>query len=382
MAYTHHEWPGIVGLDLSKKTYSGCRLSGDGYVRRRNFTGKMTQEEDGYRRLLDEIQPEDLVIMEAGSSSFNLARFLMNSTEAEIIVLNPAQLRLIWDSQKKTDKADAMKLACIGRDMRREAWPVVSVPTEEEQAERAIVTFHVYLKEKETAELNRFFAIFNGVGYPDIDKKRCREDIGYRHGLVDDLLSGQAAQIGRTMNDGIDLVQLQLETVEKEMIDICLRHPKLAIAWLSIPGVGLINIATLIAYVGDGSRFSKPEQLMNYAGLVPKQNQSGITNIHGKITKMGSRVIRRNIIQGASSFITNLKYSDNCPLSRFAYRKTKDLIYHGKVTVAVANHMLKIGLALLHHNDIYCTAKEDNCKKLKAKLAGYKLSALSDYLPQ
>ena len=57
-------------------------------------------------------------------------------------------------------------------------------------------------------------------------------------------------------------------------------------------------------------------------------------------------------------------------------------IYHGKVTVAVANHMLKIGLALLHHNDIYCTAKEDNCKKLKAKLAGYKLSALSDYLPQ
>ena len=81
----------------------------------RNFTGKMTQEEDGYRRLLEEIQPEDLVIMEAGSSSFNLARFLMNSTEAEIIVLNPAQLRLIWDSQKKTDKADAMKLACIGR---------------------------------------------------------------------------------------------------------------------------------------------------------------------------------------------------------------------------------------------------------------------------
>ena len=78
MAYMHHEWPGIIGLDLSKKTYSGCRLSGDGYVRRRNFTGKMTKEEDGYRRLLEEIQPEDLVIMEAGSSSFNLARFLMN----------------------------------------------------------------------------------------------------------------------------------------------------------------------------------------------------------------------------------------------------------------------------------------------------------------
>ena len=38
--------------------------------------------------------------------------------------------------------------------------------------------------------------------------------------------------------------------------------------------------------------------------------------------------------------------------------------------------------ALLHHHDIYCTAKEDGCEKLKTKLAGYKLSALSTYLPQ
>ena len=60
----------------------------------------------------------------------------------------------------------------------------------------------------------------------------------------------------------------------------------------------------------------------------------------------------------------------------------KSIFSHGKVAVAVANHMIKIGLALLHNNDIYCTAKEDNCKKLRTKLAGYKLSALIDYLPQ
>lgn len=123
MAYAHQRWPGIIGLDLSKQTYSGCRLAGEGYAKRHNFTGKMTKEADGYARLLDEIDDGDLVIMEAGSSSFNLARFLINSTNAEVVVLNPAQLRLIWDSQRKTDKADAMKLACIGRDMRREAWP-------------------------------------------------------------------------------------------------------------------------------------------------------------------------------------------------------------------------------------------------------------------
>ena len=215
MAYTHQSWSGIVGMDIGKQDYTGCRLSGEGYVKRRNFKGKMTKGEDGYARLLDEINDGDLVIMEAGSSSFNLARFLINSTDAEIVVLNPAQLRLIWDSQRKTDKADAMKLACIGRDMRKEAWPVVSVPSEEEQAERSAVTFHVFLKEDETAKFNRFFALFNSVGYPDIDKKRCKEDMEYRHRLVDDLLAGHAAEIGRILNEGLDLISIQLEEVEQ-----------------------------------------------------------------------------------------------------------------------------------------------------------------------
>ena len=382
MAYTHQRWPGIIGLDLSKQTYSGCKLSGEGYTRRRNFNGKMTQGEGGYVRLLDEISTDDLVIMEAGSSSFNLARFLTNNTSAEIVVLNPAHLRLIWDSQRKTDKADAMKLACIGRDMRPEAWPTVSIPTEEEQAERSIVTFHVYLKRKETADYNRFFALFNGVGYPDIDKKRCKLDSDYRYMLVSELLTGQAQDVGRIINSGIDLLSLQLAEVEQQLIEICLTHPQQALAWLSIPGIGLINAATLIAYVGDGSRFSKPEQLLNYAGMVPKLNQSGETDIHGKMTKKGKTCVRRNIVQGACSLLTVIPYNSNCPLSRFAYKKKKEEPFFSKVAVAVANRMLRTGLALLHKNDLYCTAKEDDYKKLKQKLTGYKLSALIHYLPQ
>ena len=381
MAYTNQTWPAIIGLDLGKQTYSGCRLYGEGYASRHNFSGKMTRGYEGYACLLEKIGAGDLVFMEAGSSSFNLARFLINSTDADVVVLNPAQLRLIWDSQRKSDKADAMKLACIERDMRRDAWPTVSVPSGEEQAERSTVSFHVFLREDETAKFNRLFALFNSVRYPDIDKGRCKKDIEYRHALADSLLTGQAAEIARVLNDGIDLVQFQIEAVQDELASICLKHPYEAIAWLSMPGIGLVNVATLIAYVGDGSRFSKPEQLMNYAGLVPKLNQSGITDIHGKVTKMGCRCVRRNIVQGASSILTH-KYNPSCPLSRFAYRKKKELIYHGKAAVAVANHMLRIGLALLHHHDIYCTAKEDNCEKLKTKLAGYKLSALTSYLPQ
>ena len=43
----------------------------------------MIQYKDGYVRLLDEISTDDLIIMEADSSSFNLARFLINNTSVE-----------------------------------------------------------------------------------------------------------------------------------------------------------------------------------------------------------------------------------------------------------------------------------------------------------
>ncbi len=381
MAYAPQDgWPGIIGLDLAKQTFKGCRLSEDGYTKRRNFSGKMTMDGEGFWQLLEYIESGDLVIMEAGSSSFNLARFLIMNTEAEIVVLNPAQLRIIWDSQRKTDKADAMKLACIGRDMRREAWPVVSVPSAQEQCERSAVSYHVFLKKDQTSKYNRFFALFNGLGYPDIDKRRCKDDKAYRHALVDNLLPEPAKAMGESLNKSLDLLAEQLEEVKKQLVEICLAHPVEAISWLSIPGIGLVNAATLIAYIGDGSRFSKVKQLLNYVGLVPKVNQSGESSIHGRVTKRGVTCVRRNIIQGAAVVIRN--YNSSCPLSKFAYRKTMELKCFGKVSVAVACKMLKIGLSLLRHRDIYCTAKQDGCMKLKAKLIGYNLSALIDYLPQ
>ena len=381
MAYTPESWSRIIGLDLSKQTFKGCILSGEGFTKRRNFGGSMTRDSEGYEFLVRIIEPNDLVIMEAGSSTFSLARYLSKNTQGEIVVLNPGSLRVIWDSQRKTDKADAMKLACIGRDMRRETWPVVSVPSEQEQIERSIITNYVTFKEDETRKFNKLFAIFNGQGYPDIDKARCKEDAAYRYELVGTLLGFNelAMTLGNMYNQMIDLIQLQLEAIERRLIDICLSHPKEAIAWLSMPGIGLINAATLIAYIGDGSRFSKADQLLNYAGMVPKLNQSGESNIHGKITKRGNYCIRRNIVQGGHKV---MQMKPICPLTRFAYKRKKELVFNGKAAVAVAAKMLKTGLALVHNNDIYIAAKEDDYKKLKAKIASYKLKALIPYLPQ
>ena len=373
-------WSRIIGLDLSKATFKGCILSGEGFVNRKNFSGEMKQDESGYVLIKNTIQDGDIVLMEAGSSTFNLARYLLKNSKAEdVVVLNPANLRIIWDSQKKNDKADAMKIACIARDMRPEAWPRVSVPSEQEQSERAVITHWVFLRKQETMLLNRFFALFNGLGYPEIDKSRLKKDQDFRVQTINDLLSfSELAFTDAIMLDQqISVVQNQLGFMEDRLRAICLSHPRQALAWLSIPGIGLVNAATLIAYINDGSRFSKPDQLLNYAGMVPKQNQSGTVDVKGKITKRGCTAIRRSIIQGANVVMMQPPV---CDITKYAYRRRKECPFNGKVAVAVANRMLRTGLALLHHDDLYRPMIENGFDRLKRKLAEYKLQALVPYL--
>jgi transposase len=374
-------WSRIIGLDLSKATFKGCILSGEGFTRRENFSGEMKRDESGYMLIRDRIHENDIVLMEAGSSTFNLARYLLKESDAvDVVVLNPANLRIIWDSQKKNDKADAMKIACIARDMRPEAWPRVTVPSEQEQSERSVIMHWVFLRKQETQLLNRFFALFNSLGYPEIDEARLKKESEFREETINNLLAFNelAFTDALMLHDQISLLQSQLAFMEDRLRAICVNHPKEALAWLSVPGVGLVNAATLIAYIGDGSRFSKPDQLLNYAGMVPRQSQSGTVDLKGRITKRGCTAIRRNVVQGAQVV---MQLPPTCDLTRFAYRKKKECPFNGKVAVAVANRMLRTGLSLLHHNQLYRPMIENGYDRLTRKLTANKLKALVDHLP-
>lgn len=62
-------------------------------------------------------------------------------------------------------------------------------------------------------------------------------------------------------------------------------------------GVGLIVAVTVVAEVGDFSRFQNPRQLMAYLGLVPSEHSSG-ANVHkGGITKAGNALARRVVMK-------------------------------------------------------------------------------------
>jgi len=67
-------------------------------------------------------------------------------------------------------------------------------------------------------------------------------------------------------------------------------------------GVAFIVAVTVVAEVGDFHRFDNPRQLMAYLGLTPTEHSSGATVRRGGITKAGSGLARRALIEGAWSY--------------------------------------------------------------------------------
>ena len=93
--------------------------------------------------------------------------------------------------------------------------------------------------------------------------------------------------------------------------------------WRWMPGVEAIQAlrgvqftvaVTLIAELGDLSRFDHPRQLMSYLGLTPSEHTSGERRRQGAITKTGNSHARRALIEGAWAYRYPAKVSRHLQL--------------------------------------------------------------------
>lgn len=110
---------------------------------------------------------------------------------------------------------------------------------------------------------------------------------------------------------------------------------------MTIPGVGIMTAAAVIA-VGDNlDRFTNSRHFASYIGLTPSERSSGDKKIMGSITKAGQEMLRRYLIHGAR---TVLKYSNDKskePIRRWAHNLRKR-VGMNKATVALAHRMARI----------------------------------------
>ncbi len=360
----------IIGLDLAKKTFKGCILTKEkNFEDRKVITGEM--DPDGRMHFITEmVKAGDLVAMEGGTSSFNFARELMEYLPATVAVLNPGKLHKAFEAQIKTDRLDAVRIAHYVRDTKKSSWCTVEVPSQEESELRAIINSYNLAKKDRTMNINKLHATFNQNGIPLL-KKSDLQNNSDRIENIARYLKGMAIDDACMVEARITLIESQIEEYMKMMRRALMKHPEISLVWLSIPGIRTITAASLLAYIGDGSRFYSASQLRNYVGLVPMVQQSGDYNFQGNVSWRGCKPVRKNIVQGAWS-IESLKAS--CPLkdewdALAARHKRKSTI-----AVHVANKMLSIGWVLLRKKELYNGFGDYS--RLERKLREEKMSAI------
>ena len=278
----------IIGMDLSKRTFKACVLTRDkNFEDRKIFSGSMTPE--GRGNLLSQIGKKDVVAIEGGTSSNNFAREL-ETVAGKVFLLNPGKLHIIFQSQKKTDSADCVKIAKYIRDTHEESICDMNIPTKAESDLREVVNSYNFAKKQRTQLINKLHSIFNMNGHPEVKATQLKDNES-RIETIMELLHGMASSDACLIEGMITNVEFAIEKYIELMRSFVISDPKTSLPWLSLPGVGTITCASLMAYVGDCTRFYSAKQLRNYIGLVPRIDQSGDHNWQGGTLSFGCMVI-------------------------------------------------------------------------------------------
>ena len=135
----------------------------------------------------------------------------------------------------------------------------------------------------------------------------------------------------------IDLLSEQIKDYDKQIKIIM---DELDSPVPTIPGIGYTLGATIIAEVGNISRFSSPAKLLAFAGLEPSIYQSGkFVPASGRMVKRGSPFLRWALLQ-AAGYVPN--YSSTFAL----YREKK--LSEGKSAAVARSHVAKKLVRIIH----------------------------------
>ena len=147
------------------------------------------------------------------------------------------------------------------------------------------------------------------------------------------------------------LLEIQNNIISK-LIELSKQTPYFTII-KSIPGIGDLICARLIAEIGDISRFKKPEQINAFIGVDPIIDQSGIKDgKHLHISKKGNKIARSIFFLIVRSMVRK-KVKDN-PIKQYYYKKKAQPNIVPKVALfACVNKFIRMIHSLCKNGLIY-----------------------------
>lgn len=259
-----------IGIDMSKATFHAAL--DDSLVKKfKNTTEGITAFLSGLSTF-SHTPAESIVGVESTGVYHLLLCTRLSAAGFRVMIINPLESHRFVAAQtlreRKTDEIDArsirtMVLYGVGRPF---------VETDELLALKALVT--------ERDSLVDMFTMM----------KNHREARTIRARAISRVIHDPSAPVMAALESQIHILEAHFLEYE----------PATQYLLRSIPGIGPVSAATLVAHIGDIRRFPSPEKLVAYVGLDCRVRQSG-TSVKGRgtISKRGNHRLRAVLFQAA-----------------------------------------------------------------------------------
>src|SRR5262245_8910087 len=235
-------------------------------------------------------------VYEAGPCGYWLYRYLTKQN-LHCWVVAPSQIPKRAGDRVKTDRRDAVQLA---RLLRSGDLTPVYVPAVDDEAIRDLMRAREdALKDLKGAKVRlKAFLLRHDIRY----EGRATWGPAHLRWLANVVCPTPAQQI--VFQEYVRAVSEQTERLHGLEAEL----PPLVQPWRWAPvveaiqalrGVQFIAALTLIAELGDLTRFATPRQLMSSLGRIPSEHSSGERRRQGRITKTGNSHARRVLVEGA-----------------------------------------------------------------------------------
>ncbi|WP_427970026.1 IS110 family transposase [Altererythrobacter sp.] len=296
-----HHTEVFIGIDTSKlrNAVAIAEAGRNGKVR---YFGEIDTSEAATKKLIASLASKYRKLTfcyEAGPTGYGLQR-LIESLGHSCIVAAPSLIPKKAGDRIKTNRRDAEGLA---RLLRAGELTAVWVPDARHEAMRELARARDTARQDLTRKRQPVSSLLlrMGLHYPGIKTWGARHrswlaNLKLEHAeqrfVLEELLVAE-----RQAGERVGRIE---QAIRDALGDWSLRD--IVPALMAMRGIDMISAVTILAEIGDLTRFANPRQLMAYLGLVPSERSTGDAVRRGPITKAGNGRARRALVEAAWAY--------------------------------------------------------------------------------
>lgn len=331
-----------IGMDLGDKKHQLYVMDSNGLA----IDKRSIENTSGAIDALSKKYSGATIVLEAGTHSPWISRRLKKHGHS-VLVGNPRKLRMIWESDAKSDMRDAEMLARIARFDSHLLYPIEH-RNEQAQMDLSMIKARDVLVKSRSSMINFVRSSVKSMGYriktcsSECFHKRAAEQLpeALREGLQ------PVVQMIASLTARIRAYDTQVRQINEK------RYPETK-CLQQVSGVGPLTALAYVLTLEQTDRFETNRQVGSYVGLTPRRNQSGEVDKQLRITKAGNKYLRKLLV-GSAQYILG-PFCPDCNLRRFGTR----LVDRGgkyakkRAVVAVARKLAILLYRLWRTGEVY-----------------------------